>query len=311
MITFFSVPRAARTPVNFREVNAARSWLQTVPDAEVLLFTDGEVDQSLVKAGVTVIGEFAVNEHGTPLLDDIFAQAEARARHGLLCYANSDIIFPQPLTAFAETLSKLPRFLLSGECQDFDLQGVIRPDVITGLWEKAQRLGKPRGRDALDFFFFGKGSLDRLPPFAVGRAGWDNFMPYLALKRGTPFIDATGTLPAIHQNHDYGHLAGGKQTAHSGPEALVNKRLMGEDSRMLFTLDDAPLLLGEDGPQATVSTHAALRYLQTRDLLEGVPTGPALRRWRRMKLLRKLAPALVERRCRALNRKRAELLLRG
>ena len=83
-----------------------------------------------------------------------------------------------------------------------------------------------------------------MPGFLVGRAAFDNWMIWKARKRG-PVIDATEAVIAIHQPHDYAHLAGGKNEAYYGPEAEYNRALAG-GSRHIYTLHDATHRMSAD-----------------------------------------------------------------
>ncbi len=90
--------------------------------------------------------------------------------------------------------------------------------------ERALREGRLRGPAAIDWFVFPSGLFDPLPPFLVGRAGFDNWMIWKARQLG-PVIDATDAVVAIHQPHDYTHLEGGKDEAYYGEEAKYNVAL--------------------------------------------------------------------------------------
>jgi len=65
-----------------------------------------------------------------------------------------------------------------------------------------------------------------MPQFAIGRAGWDNWMIYWARRQGWPVVDATWDIFIIHQNHDYSHLPGGKPH-YRQPESFDNIRMAG------------------------------------------------------------------------------------
>jgi hypothetical protein len=77
-----------------------------------------------------------------------------------------------------------------------------------------------------------------LPDFAVGRAGWDNWMICNARKHNWRVIDATPSVMIVHQNHDYAHLPGGKPH-YSAPETDENIRLAGGEPAIRYTILDA------------------------------------------------------------------------
>ena len=80
-----------------------------------------------------------------------------------------------------------------------------------------------------------------MPPFAIGRACFDNWLVWRARQEGL-VVDATADVVAVHQRHDYTHVAGGKEEVYYGEEAARNLELAGGKSR-LYTLHDASHVL--------------------------------------------------------------------
>ena len=97
--------------------------------------------------------------------------------------------------------------------------------------------------DCDDYFLYTPDVYDELPPFAVGRFGFDNWLIWKARDRGAVVIDATPSVRGIHQRHDYSHLAGGGAVMRTSDEANRNLRLIGSKSR-LYTRYDATHVLG-------------------------------------------------------------------
>jgi hypothetical protein len=87
-----------------------------------------------------------------------------------------------------------------------------------------------------DYFIFPRECFKDMPAFAIGRAGWDNWMIYAGRKNGWPVVDATASIMIVHQNHDYSHLPGG-QPHYRLPETYENVRLAG-GKRAIFELQD-------------------------------------------------------------------------
>src|SRR5262249_11675516 len=147
------------------------------------------------------------------------------ARQRLLCYVNADIIL---LDDFLEAMARIPyaRFLAVGQRWNIALE---RPwDFAVPGWQGNLRrrvaahgaLHPPVGSD---FFVFPHGcGLEKLPPFAVGRQGWDNWMIYRARQLQVPVIDATPAATVIHQNHDYAHVPSGDGNSYQGIESREN-----------------------------------------------------------------------------------------
>ncbi len=60
----------------------------------------------------------------------------------------------------------------------------------------------------IDYFVFSHDSpLLDLPPFAVGRPRWDNWLIFRARSPGIPVVDATPCVDAVHRNHDLERVA--------------------------------------------------------------------------------------------------------
>jgi hypothetical protein len=96
-------------------------------------------------------------------------------------------------------------------------------------------LHRPAGSD---FFLFPAACYTEVPAFAIGRAGWDNWMIYKARRENWPVIDCTPSVMIVHQNHDYSHLPGG-QAHHTLPETDENIRLAGGEAAVRYTILDS------------------------------------------------------------------------
>ncbi len=138
------------------------------------------------------------------------------------------------------------QFLLVGQRWDLDVHEEL---AFTPGWQ--ERLGeecKERGRlhkpMGSDYFIYPRQCFEHIPDFAIGRAGWDNWMIYEARQRGWKTIDATRSINIIHQEHDYSHLPGG-QPHYQLPETDENVRLAG-GRRNIFTLVDANWVIKKD-----------------------------------------------------------------
>jgi hypothetical protein len=83
---------------------------------------------------------------------------------------------------------------------------------------------------------FSRGLYRDIPPFAVGRTQWDHWMVWKAQSLGVPVVDASPSVMAIHQNHDYIHPQG-RQGVWYGEEAQRNWALAGKNTTR--TIEDA------------------------------------------------------------------------
>jgi hypothetical protein len=250
MLTLFAIPKAFRGHTAIIQRNAITSWTRLNPPPEIILFGDDpgtpEIAQEL---GVRHVPDVARNSTGAPMLDDLFAKAEAAASHPLLCYVNSDIMLMDDFLRALERVRDLAGpFLMVGQRWDLDLP---RPWDFDGEWQQELRSfvrahGRQLRATAVDYFAFTKGLGIGLLPLALGRVGWDNWLIWHARQRCAAVIDASAVVMAVHQNHDYSHHPGGQAAVWRGEEARRNRELIGDWYRLL-TIEDANHRLTADG----------------------------------------------------------------
>jgi hypothetical protein len=249
LITFFTIPKPFKGHFDVIQRNAIKSWLSLRPSCEIFLFgNDPGVADVARELGVKHSADFACNNHGTPLINDVFEKAQRLASHKLLCYLNADIILLNDFLAAAQRVH-FKRFLMAGCRWDIDVNHLLdfdRADCEAKLRELVAAGGALYPPEGIDVFLFTQGLWGCIPPFAVGRAMWDNWMIYQARAQRAKVIDATKAVTIIHQNHSYAHLKGGKQEAWEGPEAEQNRILAG-GYKNAFTILDANWILTPQG----------------------------------------------------------------
>jgi len=241
VLTLFAVPKPFRGHISIIQRNAIRSWTLLRPACQIILFGDEEgTAEVAAEFGVKHVPDVARNEYGTPLVSDIFEQAQRRASHDLLCYINADIVLMSDFTAAVRRVT-FRRFLLVGQRWDVDLDepwNFEDPQWETHLREYARSHGKLHPPYGIDYFVFTRGLWEAIPPFAIGRPAWDNWMIFSARTSGAAVIDATKAILAIHQNHEYAHVPHGVNGTWEGPEAERNRAMRGSYSNA-FTAKDA------------------------------------------------------------------------
>lgn len=251
MLTLFSIPKPFAGHIGMVQRNAIQSWIRLHPQVEVILFADEEGTADVAQAlGVRYVPDVARNKYGTPLLNGLFETAQDLATHSILCYVNADIIL---MSNFVAALRHIPSepFLLVGQCWALDVTELINfdlPDWEHGLRQRVATAGRPRGPAAVDYFLFRRGQLPTISPFAVGRHLWDNWMIYRMHLARAIVIDATASITAVHQNHDYSHIASGVPggTSCYGPEADMN-RALARSMVYPFTINHATRVLTDRG----------------------------------------------------------------
>ncbi len=245
MLTIFTIPKPFRGHFAVIQRNAVRSWTLLRPAGEIILFGNDEgTAEVAAEFGIRHVPDVARNEYGTPLVSDLFEQAQRLATHDLLCYVNADIIL---MSDFPAAVQRIPfrRFLMAGRRWDVDLTrpwDFESPDWEVRLRDYVYRYGCLHAPAGIDYFVFPRGLWEKIPPFAIGRTIWDNWLIYGARACGAAVVDATRATMVIHQNHDYTHVPEGANRVWQGPEAHYNLTLAGGYDHA-FTLDDATWLL--------------------------------------------------------------------
>jgi hypothetical protein len=266
MITFFSIPKAFKGHFNVIQRNAIKSWSLLPCDCEIILFGNEVGTEEVAReVGAKYIRECEVTSHGTPRIDDVFLKAQKFARHNLLCYINTDIILISDFIQTTERLKKYSKnFLAVGQRLDLEVKESLSFDNgwEQALIDRANNHGKWYGPLGIDYFLFRKGLWKTIPPFAVGRTVWDNWLIYEARRQSAIVIDATKCIHAIHQNHDYSHSMGGAITVWKGVEAQQNLALAG-GYRYCFTIQDSTQRWQKGGGvhPAFITLHLIRRFI--------------------------------------------------
>lgn len=252
MLTFFSTPKPFAGHIDVIQRNALRSWQLVHPEVEILLFGDdagaAEVSREL---GIRHVPDVRRNRYGTKYLAGIYDQAQKLARHDILCHVNCDIILTDDFARAIQRVAASPDpFLMAGRRWDVDIREPLHfenPNWRAEVKDLALRANNQRPSQWIDYFAFRRGLfLGKIPPFVIGRPGWDNWLLWFARHTTHKLIDASPVVAAIHQNHDYGYHPQGEQGVWQGEEAQENYALL-EGHRKFRTLDNANYILEESG----------------------------------------------------------------
>ena len=263
MITIFTIPKPFKGHIKVIQTNAIRSWLKLQPRCQVILFGNEEgVAETAEELGVQHVAHVKRNEFGTPLLDHVFGTVHKLAEHGLLCYVNTDIILMGDFMEGARMITRrMRRFLIVGRRWNVDISKPL--SFEDPKWERKLRdFAVNHGEFFLhgaDYFAFPRGFFREIPPFAVGRAAWDNWMIYKARSSFAPVVNITRASMVIHQNHDYSHHPSGGQGVFHGVEAERNKALAG-GPRHIYTVHNSTHVF--EGPKLMLdrSYNRLVRY---------------------------------------------------
>ena len=227
-VTIFAIPKAFKDHIGVIQRNAVISWTKLEPRPEIILFGEDEGTAEIAEEfNLRYVPKIKCNEFATPLLSDIFAQAQQLATNDVVTYVNSDMIMLQDFIEAVEQVSgQYDEYMMIGRRWNLDVTKLIayqEQNWSDKLLKFASEAGHRHSVHGKDYFTFPKNLFAEIPEFAVGRAAWDNWMVHEALSRKYAVIDATQGILAIHQNHDYAHLKGGKLESSRGKEAEKNK----------------------------------------------------------------------------------------
>jgi hypothetical protein len=291
-LTVFSAPKSFTNPhIAIIQRNAIQSWQRLGPQVDPLLVGEepGMADVA-AEYGVRLLTSVLRTDTGTPLVNSIFALARQASDSPFLAYVNGDILLlPDLVEATCQIAGQVSGpFLLIGQRWDLD---VLDPLDFSPGWgqrlrsevELRGRLHRPAGSD---YFVFPRSAFLDMPEFAIGRAGWDNWMIYHARQQGWPVIDGTPSVMIVHQSHDYSHLPGGRPH-YDHHESQQNMAIAGGQANMYMVLDaDRQLKDGRvQRPPLTVTRLVRLveRGLMPRDGGMRGARGALARRFRRMR----------------------------
>jgi len=262
-LTIFAMPKAFRGHIGVIQRNAIASWTRIHPRPNVLLLGNDEGTAEVARElGAQHLPEIERNRWRTPLVSDIFAQAQKLGETPHLCYVNSDImLFDDFMAALLRVAAWSNRFLMIGRRTDTDITEPMNfgeSGWAAQVRDRAHRTGRLQIARNIDYFAFPRGLYSSVPPFGIGRFWWDNWLVWKVRAMNAPVVDVSTQVLAIHQNHDYSHTTygPGKDTMMASDEAVLNCRLTCENPadfdeglqwRYVYTIDDATWKLTSAG----------------------------------------------------------------
>lgn len=262
LLTIFATPKKFDGHIGVIQRNAIRSWTLMTPKPEIILFgTEPGTAEITAEFGLTHVPSVQCNQWGTPLVSALFAEAEKLSRSPVLSYVNSDIILLNDFeVALQRVVASTGKFLMVGRRTDLDVREAID---FAGDWAgrirvRARGEGKTQIARSIDYFAFSRGLYPTMPPLAIGRFWWDNWLLWKARSLQAAVVDATTQVLALHQNHDYSHTTYGpsKEELMASEECVLNARLTCQSPadyaegffwRYAYTIDDATHKLSAAG----------------------------------------------------------------
>jgi len=244
MITFHAIVRAFEGEYDLIQRNAIGSWLRLNPTPEVLLYGVGETGAPGYAGEVGLsLYPLKYNHRGIPLVAWPIEHAAVTASNDIRCLVNADIILMEDFsTAVNLVCAQFPEFLFITQRWGIPPDFQIDFDAAwqTALLSDLRKRGRAKHRGAVDYFCYRGDWLRDVPPFAVGRTSWDNWIIWKALDEGVPVIDGTLFTVCVHQDHAKKRV---------GAETNENRAILTNDigNFIVATLDNATWMLMPDG----------------------------------------------------------------
>jgi hypothetical protein len=264
-LTLFATPKKFEGHIGVIQRNAIQSWTRMNASPEIVLFGhEPGTAEVAAEFGVRHVPNVKCNQWGTPLISDLFQQAETLGHGSIVSYVNSDILL---FDDFAQALERVAvwsdHFLMVGRRTDLDIKEPIdfHAGWVAQVSDRARREGKLQIARSIDYFAFSRGLYLSIPPLAIGRFWWDNWLLWKARSLRAKVVDASQAALVIHQNHDYSHTTYGpsKEEMMASDECILNARLTCEQNpgdyeqgffwRYAYTIDDATHKLTTTGIQ--------------------------------------------------------------
>jgi GT2 family glycosyltransferase len=241
-VSICAVPKPFRGHIGTIQRNALTSWKELEIIREIILLggEDGIADAA-TSLGAIHYRDLEVDEFGTPLLDDVLQAAQRLSTSTWLCLVNADIVLlPEFGDAVAHAVADLAECLVVSRRWNLDVKEPLdfAPGWQARLREQAASAASLFSPWGIDVFVFPKNMFGKVPPFAIGRSSWDNWLIMAARKRGYPVVDATAKFGVIHQNHAYDGFLSIEEIRRS-QQGLRNFWLAGDSWFGLGRIDDS------------------------------------------------------------------------
>lgn len=231
-LTLFTTAKPFHGVFKTIQETAIATWRALSPAPEILLLGKSEGSAEVVESfALRHISEIPCDESDTPVLDGLFELAQRESSTTHMAYVNADILLLGGfMEAFEHVYAHLPRALIIGSRIEICLADSVNfnhVDWKTRLCDEAQQNGFQEKSDAIDYFIFPVCLWRRIPPFSIGRLAWDNWLVGKAKDIGADIVDASAFITALHLNHDYHHVPGGRRQIWNGADARRNQLLAG------------------------------------------------------------------------------------
>jgi len=252
MLTIFCSPKPFKNEAEWNQRNALRSWKAIHPEVEIFIFgSPTGAAEAAAEVDAALVPEIESSPSGAPSFNAMEKYVSRHGRHDLQLYVNCDILLNATMAiAMKACLHRFGKFMMVGERLDLvrgvsvDVRNPGWLDSLTPIVRDGQLVS--HGPTGVDYFGFPRGLWADLPLVYMGRSLCDQALLHYCLKKHLPLIDASQSVVAVHQFHDYSHVQGGRQEVFQGEDRVRMEREH-QLHHSLPTITDAGWKIGEDG----------------------------------------------------------------
>jgi len=240
MISVGTAPKRFEGNLDRIQRNAIASWKEFSDD--IILFVSSPPPEI---EGIRFLPVKTSRLSDAPRVDEVFHLLNEIGRHETMMFINTDIIIVEGVEKAVKAVQeKTDNFLVVGQRWDCDWNEPLRGNWKERVKAAPKTLHAPTG---IDYFFFPRDFWGKIPAFIIGRTAWDNWLLAWALRQGKFVVDATQCILAVHQNHDWSHLKGGRDEAWMGPEAVHNRSLVTQEDLNIGRIDRVKWVVTKEG----------------------------------------------------------------
>ncbi len=232
MITIFTTPKPFKGKFKVIQENAIKSWIALGPKVTVLLIGNEPGTSTVAKKfKIKQIKNIKVNSSGIPYLSALFKVARQKTKDEILAFVNADIIlFKDFVKAINSIKKQRNNFLLIGRRTDVNIGETLdfnSNKQIDNLIRYVRKNGKLHDYRGMDYFVYPRNFWRKIPDFTIARPSYDRWFVGEAKIISSCVVDATKSIIAVHQNHDYSIIPGGIEGKLFKKEAVINQKLAG------------------------------------------------------------------------------------
>ena len=181
------------------EFTAITSWRKVFPSAQIVIYGVSGLTNPLIRCCLVKA------RSNLPLVSDMFEQTLAIDDPGPFLFINGDIVITYTMREAAQLLTQISGWIATGQRREVPAGDCA--NVMDESWEEEMLVKHPDpprlSTCGADWFLFDREGMrgSWIPPFAIARTSYDNWLIYDALERNRWVIDCSEGVIVYHQTH--------------------------------------------------------------------------------------------------------------